>query len=593
MMKQKNTLILILALLMIAVLSQTVTSAFYAGLIIYAGVLAIFALSINMIFGYLGYVTFGHAAFLGFGAYTAGILATYLGWSYWYTLPLAIVPGVLLGALLGLASLRLSGAYFAIASLTIAEILQLVAANWIDLTRGPLGLVVAQEGWLGMSAQTTSLVLTLSSCAILAYLMGRLITSPFGRAWMAIKQSLPLAESVGIPTLKYRVANLAISGGIASFAGFLLGPKIIVLTAELFGAGYSSTGLLAVALGGRGSITGTLIGAVIFSLLPEALRFVDEIRLAIFAVILLIVVRALPGGLISLITKAKAKPASSDIHKIDSEDASSIELKSSTVSEAGHPIMIAKGISKSFGGLNAVTDVNITVNSGEIVGLIGPNGAGKTTCLNMLSGYLHPDTGRVEFQQQDMTQSSSHEMAKVGIVRTFQQTVLFGDLPARENVLIATHLVAKESPLAPLVRTDEYRRRESIRQEAGDKALALVGLTARADIKASDLTYGEQRLLAIALALATQPQLLLLDEPAAGLNHTEATQLAELLARLQRDGLSILIIDHNLKMMMSLCNRVIVMHHGRKIADGIPECVVADPVVVKAYMGGVEEVGHA
>lgn len=587
--QHRNTWLLALALLAIAAVSQIVTSGFYAGLIIYAGVLAIFALSINLIFGYLGYVTFGHAAFLGLGAYTAGILSTWLGWNYWYTLPLAIVPGVLLGALLGLASLRLSGAYFAIASLTVAEILHLLAANWVELTRGPLGLVVVPQGWLGMSPQTTTLVITLASCAVLVYLMDRLVRSPFGRAWMAIKQSLPLAESLGIATLRYRVANLALSGGIAAYAGFLLVPKILVLTPDLFGAGYSATGLLAVALGGRGSIAGTLLGAAIFSLLPEALRFVDEFRLGIFAILLLVVVRALPGGLVSLLKNAG--PKRRDMPETDTVKTGSYEAPQS--GETGVPLLKAMAICKSFGGLKAVTDIDITVGQGEIVGLIGPNGAGKTTCLNLLSGYLQPDTGHVEFQRQDMTGRPAHDMARAGIVRTFQQTMLFGDLSVRDNILIATHLVTAESPLAVLLRTGKYRGRESARRQAAEQALALVGLITRADIKASDLTYGEQRLLAIALALAAQPRLLLLDEPAAGLNHTEAIQLATLLMALRKSGLSILIIDHNLKMMMNLCDRVVVMHHGRKIADGVPQNVVADPAVVKAYMGGMEDAGHA
>jgi len=302
------------------VAATLVSSPYYAGLLAYAGVLVVFAISVNFVFGFLGYVTFGQAAFLGLGAYTAGLLATKLGWNYWMTLPLALLPAAGLGALVGFASLRLGGAYFAIASLTVAEILRLVAANWIDLTRGPLGVVVTAPPfpgatWLGMRPMAAYLAVTLILACGCLFLVLRLKQTPYGRAWLAIRQSLPLAEAIGVPTLRYRVATVALSGALAALAGFLLVPKIFVLTPDLFSPTYSAIGLLAVILGGRGTVFGPVIGGLAFAMIPELLRVVDDIRMVVFAGLLLIIVRVWPGGFVSAVARllrseaAVAKPA--------------------------------------------------------------------------------------------------------------------------------------------------------------------------------------------------------------------------------------------------------------------------------------------
>jgi branched-chain amino acid transport system permease protein len=261
--------------------------------------------------------------------------------------------------------------------------------------------------------------------------------------------------------------------------------------------------------------------------------------------------------------------------------------------ERGKVLLEVDGIAKAFRGLRALSKVDLRVHAGEVVGLIGPNGAGKTTCLNVLSGFIVSDTGSIAFAGQPIRGVASHEIARRGLVRTFQQTTLFGDLSARDNVLIATHPAGGESVLAAVLGTAGFRKREAARAAQAAAVLARVGLSARADVQAACLSYGEQRMLAIALALATNPKLLLLDEPAAGLNHTEATELAALIGRLRADGLGILIIDHNLKMIMALCDQVVVLHHGEKLASGTPAEVRANPEVVRAYMGGVAETADA
>ena len=592
----RSSLGLGLALLASVIVAGLLTSPVYAGLLVYAAVLSLFALSVNLVFGTLGYVTFGQAAFLGLGAYTAGLLATRFGLNYWWMLPIAVIPGVLLGMLVGLASVRLGGAYFAIATLTVAEILRLLAANWIDLTRGPLGVVVMPSplpghGLHGIAQQPGYLGLTLMLCALVVFVLHRLGQSPVGRAWTAIRQSLPLAESLGVATLRYRVGNLALSGGLAALAGALLVPKILVLTPDLMGPAYSATGLLAVILGGRGTLLGPLIGGAMFAVLPEWLRFLGDLRLAAFALLLLLIVRLLPGGLASLLVRrrplqvsATLAPASASAYPTT---APRVLVPAIERVVRGKLLLDVRGIAKSFRGLKALARVDLRVHAGEVVGLIGPNGAGKTTCLNTLSGFVAPDDGEIRFDGASTVGLPAHEMARRGLVRTFQQTTLFGELTARDNVLMATHLMTGGTVLAAILRTAGFRAQEARRAALADAALARVGLSVRAAARADSLAYGEQRMLAIAMALATQPRLLLLDEPAAGLNHTEATELAGLISRLRADGLGILIIDHNLKMIMALCDQVVVLHYGEKLAEGAPQSVQENPEVVRAYMGGV------
>ncbi|MGB3067380.1 MAG: branched-chain amino acid ABC transporter ATP-binding protein/permease [Ottowia sp.] len=598
MMRDRSLAGLVLAVIASMLVATLLKSPVYAGLVAYAAVLGLFALSVNLVFGTLGYVTFGHAAFLGLGAYTAGIVTQAFGLNFWWTVPLAVVPGVLLGAVLGLASIRLGGAYFAIASLTVAEILRLVAANWVDLTRGPMGLVVMPSAlpgsWHGIGPQAGFLGAVLIAVALTVFILRRLQGSPVGRAWTAIRQSLPLAESLGIPTLRYRVANLALSGGIAGLAGALLVPKILVLTPDLLGPVYSATGLLAVILGGRGTLIGPLLGGAIFAVLPEWLRFLGDLRLAVFALLLLLIVRLLPGGLASLLPRPRSRrtltatPAAQEERRLEA-----VFPPATETFERGELLLDVRGVAKSFRGLRALGGVDLKVHASEVVGLIGPNGAGKTTCLNVLSGYFAPDSGQIRLLGQDVAGIASHRMARLGLVRTFQQTTLFGDLSVADNVLVATHLAASEHALAAVVRTRSFLKREAHRAAHARAAIERVGLGHRADALASSLSYGEQRMLAIASALAAGPRVLLLDEPAAGLNHTEATALANLIRSLRREGMGIIIIDHNLKMIMSLCDQVVVLHHGEKIAAGTPDEVRSDPVVVRAYMGGVAEDKHA
>ncbi len=555
---------------------------YYTGILAYAAVLGLLGLSVTLTLGYIGYISFGHAAFFGLGAYTAGLLAVKASVPFWFAVPIAILPGVLLGALVGFASIRVGGAYFAIATLTVSEILRLVALNWMDLTRGPLGVLVprpriAALAELGLDFQRYYLLICVACLALTVIGLSRLLRSPYGRAWLAIREASDLAESVGIPTLRYRVINIAISGGLAGLAGALFVPKILVLTPDLFNPMMSATGLLVAILGGKATLIGPILGGLVFAILPEALRFIDQYRIAVFAILLLLVVRLQPGGIMAMLPKRwTARKSQTPIDGAANPGEATV-----TTTEA----LRIDGLGRSFGGLRAVHDVSFEVRPGELLGLIGPNGAGKTTCLTLISGFTAPGAGRVRLGDADLGGLAPNVVADLGVVRTFQQTLLCGQLSPFENVLMGTHRVAPEGFLACLIQGKAFRERERKRAASASECLALVGLTDRAATRAADLPYGEQKMLSIAVALASRPGMLLLDEPAAGLNHTEAMRLSELLKRLRDRGLTLLVVDHNLRMMMQLCDRIVVLHLGEKLAEGTPAEVRANPEVVRAYLG--------
>jgi branched-chain amino acid transport system permease protein len=423
-------------------------TTYWQGLVVLAAVFALLGLSVNLPSGYLGYLSFGHAAFFGLGGYAAALLTIKFGVDYWIATFVAAVPGIALGALVGFASLRVGGAYFAITSLTVAEILRLVADNWVDLTRGPMGLILPRPtipvlADLGISFPQYYLAITIPVVGGCFLLVRLLLHSPEGRAWIAIRESVDLAESVGIATVRHRVINLAISGGLAAIAGALLIPKILVISPQLFSPLYSATGLLIVLLGGKGTLVGPVIGGTLFAVLPEAFRFVDEYRVAIFALLLLVIVRVRPDGLAPLFTKFVPTP-------YEGEETAAATIPDAPGPRAGEaasgPLLEVVGLEKRFSGVVAVDALEFSVGRGEIVGLMGPNGAGKTTCLSMLSGFLAPSAGSVRFDGGQISGLSPHAIARRGMVRTFQHTTLFLGRPVLENVLIAAGGMPTEFP---------------------------------------------------------------------------------------------------------------------------------------------------
>jgi branched-chain amino acid transport system permease protein len=576
-------------------------SDYQRGLLALAAIYALLGVSINLTFGYLGYVSFGHAAFFGLGAYVAALLSLKIGVNYWLAAGLAMLPAAGLGALIGFASIRIGGVYFAITTLTVAEIFRLLAANWMDLTRGPLGMVVPRPtiGTLDAAGYPFGLyfpTLALLMLGAVLWMVARILRGAYGRAWLAIRESNNLAEAVGISTLRARVENIALSGALAGFAGALLVPHIAIVSPELFSPSYSAMALLIVVLGGIGTLAGPIVGGVLFAWLPELFRDIGDLRFVAFALLLLIMIRIKPEGVIALVPPLerrmwKALGREHTLGKVSAESNKTANTASNALPDhaerppKGALLLQIDMLSKRFRGVEALTRVSFSAYGGEILGLIGPNGAGKTTCMNVVSGFLPATGGTVRFLNQETAGRAPHHLARRGLVRTFQQTTLYGRLSALDNVLSGTHRLWPASALGAVFRTAGFVKAEARRRVAAEAALEAVGLQHRARVAAEELPYGEQRLLAVALALAVDPVLLLLDEPAAGLNQSEAMHLGGVLAGLRDRGISIILIEHNLRLVMNFCDRIVVLHHGEKIAEGTAADIQRNPAVVAAYLG--------
>lgn len=575
------------------VVPLAVGSIYIQGLLVLACVYALLGLSATLAFGRLGYLTFGQAAFVGLGAYTAALLTAKLGFDYWLAVAIGMIPGAALGGLVGVASMRVGGAYFAITSLTVAEILRLVADNWISLTRGPMGLLVLRPtipvlNRLGLSFNQYYLAIVILATGLVFLFIYRLLATPIGRAWEAIRESQSLAESLGIASLRYRVINIALSGAVGSLAGGLLVPKILVVSPDLFGVFYSALALMIAILGGRRALTGSLIGGAVFAFLPEFLRFADEARTALFSVLLLLCVRLKPEGLVAFLPQRRRRAA------FAAADGASTPIEFVPQrAPATKPLLQVEGLCRRFRGLVAVDGVSFSVDEGEILGLMGPNGAGKTTCLSMISGFLRPTSGSIRFEGRDIRTLSPNRIAKLGLVRSFQQTTLFSKLTVIESIVIATHLAGCSGFWSSAIQPPRYKSSEMRRLRLASDALNLVGLAGRADDLADSLPYGEQRLLGVALALAARPRLLLLDESAAGLNPTEAEGLVGVLKRVRAIGVSIVLVEHNVPMLLEICDRLVVLDHGLKIAEGLPRIVSENAAVRAAYFGEGEKVTGA
>ncbi|TQN43848.1 branched-chain amino acid transport system permease protein [Blastococcus colisei] len=539
---------------------------------------AIFAYSFYAVL-IAGQLSLGQAGFASLAAFTGASLAPSADdVGDVPALLIAVVIGMTVGAVaavvLGLPTMHLRGVFLAIATLGFAEAVRIVLLNQ-EWTGGAQGLGVPRVLTVGMAW---------TALAVVAYWFWRMGRSRYGRALEAIREDELAARSMGIDVGRHRLAAFVTAGAVAGLYGVLYAYYVRLIAPGDFDFVAAVEGLVTAVVGGSTMFLGPLLGSGFQTMIPEIQRAVGVeagwIRPFIASLLLLVVILFLPGGLASLIPRRSRMPTSDGDggHR-------GARLATRRHPAAGETVATLAGLGKEYGGVHAVRDIDLEIRGGEVVGLIGPNGAGKTTLVNMISGLVPPSSGSATVLGVSIGRTPVHKLAGAGVSRTFQHSKLFNRLSALENVLVGGHLVSRPTFLRRLLWLPSARRDERAALEHAARCLHRVGLGDLAGKRASSLSYGDQRRLEIARALASDPSLLILDEPAAGMNHVEAAKLSALITSLAADGLTILFIEHNVGMVLETCTRVVVLNFGEVIASGTPDEIAANPAVIEAYLG--------
>lgn len=532
---------------------------------------------LNVLLGLTGQVSLGHVGFYAIGAYVVAIL-TIKGASFWLAFPLAGLIAGCIGALLALPALRVTGPYLAMVTIAFAFIVHHTTVEWKDLTGGQNGLMGFLPPSLGgrAFAERELALLAIGLAGVSLYLFYRLAGSAWGKAMVAVRDSETAARSIGLNPVSIKTAAFAISAVFAGLAGAIFAPLMMFVSPDSFPFSQSILFLLAVIVGGSGWVLGPVIGAAVTVMLPELLSGLAEYRLLFVGSLLLVVLWLAPEGVIGTLARF--------VRRVDPAGAqpdSGFDLAAFLSGGAERNRLDVSGIGISFGGVKAASNVSFTAEPGRITSVIGPNGAGKTTVLNMIGGFYEPDTGQIRLGASELAGQAAWRISRAGIARTYQTTQLFGEMSVLDNVLVGLRQGRLGNPMSNAATAGD--------RGAAEGLLAFVGYRGALATPGNGLPHVDRRLVEIARALATRPQALLLDEPAAGLMQADKAALSKLIRRIADLGrVAVILVEHDMGLVMGISDHIVVLDAGSVIAAGLPADIRTNARVLKAYLGDGE-----
>ena len=639
-MKRSHLLLAALGVILLLLFPLGVGNPYYIHLLETIMIYAIVLFGLDIVVGYTGQVSLGHAGLFGIGAYAAGVLVTKFGTPLLVTLIASIGVTALFGAILALPALRVSGPYLAMVTLAFGTIIQILINEMAFLTEGPMGIKLTKPSLFGTKLDEREFFWVVVLLMVLALIVvHRTLRSHLGRAFEALRGSPVASDCMGVSVYRYKVYAFVISAGFAGLAGALYAFSEQYISPNSYNFELTVLFLLAVIMGGRKSRIGSLVGAAVIVLLPKLLddiemfRYVSvslailviattllgiqrgrvmpkqiaipvvgsialaglsfwlqtmtDWRLSIFGAIMLFVVYYLQDGIVGFVRNAlnlpKPKPEAQVTGALLAPNG---DAPASSAGKGFAEILKVDGVLMQFGGLKALNNVSLSIKRGTIHGLIGPNGSGKSTMMNVLTGIYVPTAGAVVFEGRTVVGRTSSDIALSGIARTFQNVQLFGEMTALQNVQVGLHHTFDSNLFDVAVGTPRYGRESRSATARALGLLQFVGLADFAYEEARNLPYGKQRLLEIARALALDPQLLLLDEPAAGLTAPDIKELISFIRKIRDHGVTVILIEHHMDVVMSMCDTVSVLDFGQKIAEGEPAAIQANAKVIEAYLGG-------